>query len=159
MSKVNEYIPLHYVGKRIPVKLDTGTETLVEQSHEETTNINKIVARYRRSGGLPPAPEAQYADVSEIGELMDVKLAFTDMQNAYAELPEFIKDKLPFADIGNVDDETLQEMFANANHRGNENDAEKTPDRTGGSDSQDDQGAQGGVQDNQASPATKDSNS
>jgi len=111
MSKVNEYIPLHYVGKRIPVKLDTGTETLVEQSHEETTNINKIVARYRRSGGLPPAPEAQYADVSEIGELMDVKLAFTDMQQAYNELPEFIKEKLPFADIGNVTDETLRQMY------------------------------------------------
>jgi len=98
MAKVNEYIPIHYVGRRTPVKVNTGDETLVEQCHEETTNINKIIARYRTSGVLPQGREGRYEDVSEIGELMDVRLQMNAAMAAYEELPKSITDQ--FNDVG-----------------------------------------------------------
>lgn len=112
MAEVDEYIPEHYFGKRTPVVLDTGSETVVEQHHEETTNINKIIGRYRSGVPLPHAGEQMYADVSQVGELLDVKLQMSELQNNYENLPDFIKEKLPFADIGNVSDETLKEMIS-----------------------------------------------
>lgn len=106
-----DYRPVHYLGRRKPVRLDTGDKTIVEQCHEETTNINKIIGRYKRGQPLPINENATYADVSNVGELMDIKLMMTDMQKNYENLPDFIKEKLPFADIGNVSDETLQGLF------------------------------------------------
>lgn len=94
-----------------PVKLDTGDKTIVEQHHEETTNINKIIGRYRRGAPLPINENANYTDVSEVGELMDIKLMMSDMQQNYENLPDFIKDKLPLADISSVTDESLQALF------------------------------------------------
>lgn len=111
MAEVDEYIPVHYHGKRTPVVLDTGSETVVEQHHEETTNINKIIGRYRSGVPLPHAGEQMYADVSQVGELLDVKLQMSELQSNYENLPDFIKEKLPFADIGNVTDDTLKAMF------------------------------------------------
>lgn len=81
-----------------PVKLYTGEETIVEQHHEETTNINKIIGRYRRSGVLPAYREGSYADVSEVRELMDVKLTMAAAMEAYESLPRSITDQ--FADVG-----------------------------------------------------------
>lgn len=132
MAHVNEYVPLAYVGKRTPVKVTTGSETLVEQYHEETTNINKIIARYRSGGSFPQRRgEPNYADVSQVGEFMDVRLQMSEAQQNYDNLPDFIKEKLPFADIGNVSDETLQEIFGNADDRGNEANTGATPTGTG----------------------------
>jgi len=106
-SEYDLYIP------HDPVKLDTGSETIVEQCHEETTNINKIIGRYRQSGVLPEHRQGDYVDSSNVGELMDIKMMQSEMQKNYENLPDFIKEKLPLADIGNVSDETLQEIFNN----------------------------------------------
>lgn len=82
-----------------PVKLNTGTKTIVEQHHEETTNINKIIGRYRRSGVLPPqTQEPQYADVSEVPELLGARLQMADAMEAYANLPKSITDQ--FNNVG-----------------------------------------------------------
>jgi len=111
LKKASSYLPISFFGVRTPVKLETGDETIVEQHHQETTNINKIVARYQRSGEMPPAPEARYMDVSNIGDLMDVKLRIAETSENYEKLPDYIKEKLPLADIENVSNETLQELF------------------------------------------------
>lgn len=112
MAKVNEYIPIHFVGKRVAPKVNTGTETLVEQCHEETTNINKIIARYRQSGTLPEHREGMYADVSNVGELLEMKIQMQELRDAYELMPDVVKEKLPLADIENVTDESLREMFS-----------------------------------------------
>lgn len=119
----------HYIPHE-PVKLDTGTETIVEQHHEETTNINKIIGRYRRSGVLPPGREGHFSDVSEVGELLDVQMKLEEAKINYENLPENIKEKLPFADIGNVSNETLQEMFNALNGKADEADGVQTPAET-----------------------------
>jgi len=138
MAKVNDYIPLHYVGRRTPVRVNTGTETRVEQCHQETTNINKIIARYRTSGVLPAGREGRYEDVSQVGDLLDVKLQIEEMQNMYESLPNNIKEKLPFADIGNVDNETLSELFNEQfNKSTNEDNRQPTPDAAAGGDKND----------------------
>lgn len=98
MAKVNEYIPVHYVGRRVPVRLNTGTETLVEQCHVETTNINKIIARYRQTGQLPEHREGRYEDVSNIGEFNEVREHMNAALAAYEELPESITGQ--FNDAG-----------------------------------------------------------
>lgn len=98
MAKVNEYIPIHYVGRRNPVTVCTGPDTIVEQCHEETTNINKIIARYRTGGQLPEYREGQYLDVSEVGEFHEVRLQMNAALAAYDDLPESITSQ--FKDAG-----------------------------------------------------------
>lgn len=91
---VEEYIPLHYKGTRRRVTLNTGPETLVEQCHREETDINKIMAKYRVTGQLPPGrSEPRYADVSAIGDMMDVKLRIEDAMEAFDSLPESIRER------------------------------------------------------------------
>jgi len=118
-----------------PVKLDTGSETIVEQCHEETTNINKIIGRYRQSGVLPEHRQGAYIDTTQVGELMDIKLMMSEMQQSYENLPDNVKEKLPFADIGNVSDETLKELFSNDDTQANQTQDGRTQIPTG--DSQD----------------------
>jgi len=95
MAHVSEYVPpevRQFVGKRIAVKLHTGTATRVEQCHQENTNINKIVARYRRSGGLPEAPEGNYGDTTDVGEYYDVVTKLREARESFENLPSQIKD-------------------------------------------------------------------
>lgn len=87
---------VHFVGERVPVRITTGSDTIVEQCHREVTNINKLVQKYSGAGGLPPAPEARYMDVSNIGDLMDVKIKMQEAAQAYQDLPPNIRDS--FAD-------------------------------------------------------------
>lgn len=97
--RVNEYIPVHYVGKRKRVTVDTGDETIVEQHHEESTNINKIIARYRNTGMLPrSAQQGVYMDVSEVGDFMDTRLQMAAALERFNNLPPNIRDE--FADAG-----------------------------------------------------------
>lgn len=98
LKHVTEYIPRMWKGKRNRVTVITGPETIVEQCHEEDVNINKIIARYARTGSLPPASKNNYMDVSNIGDLMDVKLKMQEAMSAYAELPESITGKFNDAD-------------------------------------------------------------
>ena len=111
MTDENKPEMIDFWAPHDPVKLETGSETIVEQHHEETTNINKIIGRYKRGTPLPINENANYADVSEVGELMDIKLMMSDMQKSYENLPDFIKEKLPLADISSVTDESLQALF------------------------------------------------
>jgi len=132
MAKVNEYIPIHYVGRRNPVKVNTGDETLVEQCHEETTNINKIIARYRTSGVLPERREGRYEDVSEVGEFMDVRLQMNAAIQAYEDLPNSITDQ--FNDVGEFIEyaERQRQAAEAAQSSGSEIDSDNDPATQGG---------------------------
>lgn len=44
--------------------------SLTVQSHRDSTNINNIIARFQRTGELPPPVKpAQYADISSVQQL------------------------------------------------------------------------------------------
>lgn len=68
-----------------------GQQSKVDRSHGNDTDVNKIVARFSRTGVLPGNPEAaQYADVSNLQEdltdLMErVKTATAELNQAKAE--------------------------------------------------------------------------
>lgn len=87
---------ISYYGKRLQVGLDCGDVCIVEQHHEEMTNINKIVGRYRKTGILPQVGEPKYADVSEVGDLLDTKMQMDAAMEAYYRLPQAVRDN--FAD-------------------------------------------------------------
>lgn len=141
MAQVKEYLPpVHYYGRRHPVRVNTGSETLVEQCHQETTNINKIIARYHRSGVLPEHREGRYADVSEVGELMDVRMQMNAALAAYEELPASIKDQ--FKDAGEFVEYAERQRAAEADQTGRPVHSESS-----NSDSSDNSGAAGSVQD------------
>lgn len=85
---------LHFSGERKRVTVETGTETLVEQHHRDVCNINKLVAKYARTGGFPEPQEApRFADVSEVGEYLDVRMRMAEALDAYDELPAAITDR------------------------------------------------------------------
>lgn len=58
---------------RMSVKTESGTESMVQQHLEESANVNAIVARFRRTGEMPPARQAPvYADVTGLqGDFTD----------------------------------------------------------------------------------------
>lgn len=94
MAKASEYIPARlYMGRRTRVTVNTGTDTIVEQHHRETNNINKIVKRYQSTGQLPPGREGRYEDVSMIGDYHDVVLKYAEASEAYQNLPEAITNR------------------------------------------------------------------
>lgn len=129
MAKVNEYIPVHYVGRRTPVRVNTGPETRVEQCHQETTNINRIIARYRTSGVLPENRPGRYEDVSEVGEFMDVRLQMNAAMQAYEDLPNSITDQ--FNDVGEFLEYAERQRQADA-LRSEPSDSGDNPTTTGG---------------------------
>lgn len=57
--------------QRIRVFTQLTTEVLTQQSHADSTDINSIVARFQRTGDMPPNPrgqEAQYVDCTPYSE-------------------------------------------------------------------------------------------
>lgn len=59
---------------RVRVQYQTLGESKTHQSHREAVDVNNIIARYERTGQLPPARVApQYADVTGLqGDLTDL---------------------------------------------------------------------------------------
>lgn len=58
--------------KREAIKILAFTEgpSMTVQSHKDETDINKIVARFHRTGEMPPSTKTpQYADISSIQQL------------------------------------------------------------------------------------------
>lgn len=96
-------------GPHVRVALDfTGTVSMARQSHKQEADINFIVGRYMRGGGLPQVRGAFYGDVSDVPsdyrEALDVvqrsREAFMQLpakvrarfENDPAEVLDFIRD-------------------------------------------------------------------
>ena len=107
---------VHYIGERVPVRLNTGKETYVEQHHAETTNINKIIGRYRRTGQMPVGKPPRYADVTIVREQLDVQLQLIEAMGLYDELPQEIRDNFRTAQdfLAYVDQQAQMEALAAA---------------------------------------------
>ncbi len=70
--------------------------SLTVQAEEPNCNINSIMARYATQGVLPPinGAEAQYADVSNIGDYMECLQVVQSAQNAFDALPSSLRKEL-----------------------------------------------------------------
>lgn len=57
-----------YERVRSPFQFPYGNEKVTDDSHGNDTEINKIIARFKRSGELPPGMDGQpqYGDCSEL---------------------------------------------------------------------------------------------
>ena len=70
--------------------------SLTVQAEEPNCNINNIMQRYATQGILPPTngAEAQYADVSNIGDYMECLQVVQNAQNAFDSLPSALRKEL-----------------------------------------------------------------
>lgn len=83
-------------------------ESVVDAAAGNDTNVNHIMERFQRTGFLPPASrEAQYADVSNLGDLTDTMVrtqdALRQAQDAASDAEQ--NDAMPETTTTN-DDET-----------------------------------------------------
>jgi len=71
--------------------ITTGTSK-VDQSQRDTTDINKIVARAKRTGHFPQTGRQPfYADVSHVGSLLDSYEVVQRAEVAFSQLPAQVR--------------------------------------------------------------------
>ncbi len=80
------------------VSLDcTGDKILTKQSFKNECDINKIMAKYRRTGVLSPdilsKRQEQFGDVSEIGDFHTSQNKVIAAQDAFDHLPADIRSR------------------------------------------------------------------
>lgn len=62
-----------YDGKVVKVTVECKEPGVTKQSFKDECDVNKIVARFQKTGVLPePRRQGVYADVSNVGEYRDV---------------------------------------------------------------------------------------
>lgn len=87
-------IKTRYEG-RTAVSVDfTGTKSRTKQAPAEEVDINRIMARYRKTGQLPLQSEARqafYGDFSDGLDYMSVLLRLKNAEAAFASLPSQLR--------------------------------------------------------------------
>lgn len=79
-----------YAREACPTRI--SGESLTEQSHGAGCDINSIVARHARSGGIPPpSVPPQYADVTKLQMPLQQRIAFAERITQVTN--EFFEDK------------------------------------------------------------------
>ncbi len=75
---------------------DPNEEVRVKQSETDACDINKLMERYRNGGELQHInkAQAQYGDFSSGQSFTDAYTAIAKAENAFAELPAHIRDKM-----------------------------------------------------------------
>lgn len=79
-----------FTRKRVQFTTDPVSRT--HQSHREAVDVNNIIARYERTGQLPPARvQPQYADVTGLqGDLTDL---YNVSRETISTADQFFKDR------------------------------------------------------------------
>lgn len=81
-----------YDGKRVRVTVNCGSETRTKQSFKDECNINKIVARYRRTGQLPVRDVVpRFMDCVGVGNYYEASLQVKAAEEAFRRLPSEIR--------------------------------------------------------------------
>lgn len=103
-------------GDRNPVTVNTGSESFVEQHHLEDVDINKIMAKYTRTGLLTHQREynGQYGDFSQTVDYQTALNTVMLANEMFLELPATVRRKFdndPGAFLAWADDpENIEEM-------------------------------------------------
>lgn len=76
--------------KRVSLTLEK--ESRVEQSHRQRTNINSIVAKYKKTGKLPPTSRVpRYGDFSKFGDFHELQNKIVAAEDAFMTLPAEVR--------------------------------------------------------------------
>lgn len=77
------------VRESVGINFDDPSKAV--QASKEECDINNIVRKYLRTGELPGARQAAYADISEMPNLQDALHMVADAQNAFESLPAEVR--------------------------------------------------------------------
>lgn len=90
------YVRNPFIRKR--VQFSTAGDSKTHQSHREAVDVNNIIARYERTGQLPPARMApQYADVTGLqGDLTDL---YNTSSQTIGTADQFFKNRAKEAEL------------------------------------------------------------
>lgn len=94
------------------LKTPGGGESRTKQSHKDECDINILVARATKSGGVLPSAQtaASYGDFSNVGDYQDALDRIIDANEAFAALPSNIRKRF------SNDPAELLEFVANADN-------------------------------------------
>lgn len=81
--------------KAWPVTECTEEERMTVQADRDEADINKIVARFQKSGQLPPTLRGEpfYGDVSEFGDLQDSLIRIQEADALFMSFPAHIRER------------------------------------------------------------------
>lgn len=87
-----------YLNPRSRVSLDTGTDSLVEQSHKDNCDIVKILKKYDKTGLITHVNNmrAEYGDFTHINEYQESLNLVIKAQNSFNELPSELRKKFSY---------------------------------------------------------------
>ena len=98
MARKFEYeFPTRYSASRrgYVVGVDcSGDKPLTVQSDKDACDINKIMARYQKTGELPPGLQnGNYGDFSEVGEYHDALVRIEQARAQFMALPAKVRER------------------------------------------------------------------
>lgn len=75
-----------------PRKVYSPGTPITQQHFKEEVDINNIIARFKRTGNLPPGVENQYGDISSM-DFLEMQNAVVAMKVRFGSLPAKTRDK------------------------------------------------------------------
>lgn len=92
MSSYGKYKPGEVAW---PVTDCSGDKGFTVQADRDEADINKIVARFQKTGQLPPTLNGQpfYGDVSEFGDLQDSLIRIQEADRLFMSFPANIRER------------------------------------------------------------------
>lgn len=78
-----------------PVTDFKGDKGMTVQADRDDADINKIIARFNKSGQLPPTLNGEpfYGDVSEFDGLMEAKLKIQEADELFMQFPADVRER------------------------------------------------------------------
>lgn len=101
-----------YVGKRGPLSFDDRPKTdfigdpgFTVQADRDDADINKVIARFRKSGQLPPTLRGEpfFGDVSEFGDLADSMIKIKEAEELFMQFPAEVRERFDNDPVQMVD--------------------------------------------------------
>lgn len=71
----------------------TGDPGRTEQSHKFDCDITNILNRFSRSGGLPPMPQFEFADLVSVADYQTALNAAIEVKESFMSLPSKIRSE------------------------------------------------------------------
>lgn len=79
-------------GARHPGISFEGEEKITRDSFKDECDLNKIIARYLKGGGLPPVPEGVFLDVRSVGGYREVRDRMVAAEAVFMQLSPEVRE-------------------------------------------------------------------
>lgn len=92
---LTKHIELRPDGRKRVATVFFG-ETKTQQQYKDQCNVNKIIAKFKRTGSVTHvrnAAEGVYADLADLPSLMEAEQVVITARNAFAEVPAEIRKR------------------------------------------------------------------